>query len=278
MQVKLKLGWVWMMALWLAIPGLLAGPLTLSKQSTRLYTAPDPEAQGGIQARLPDAASPILHVLALPEDNPLRVYAGAVSENGLQFSFQGLPVAKYDLVIVCADRFIEGLLLTLEADSLTSRDLEFIEAAIMKSVPFFDLKHIHRCAGSTGREGRARCVLQEVRTKPVFLHDTLPGAPGRTDIQIRSLKLAFLEDVGPVGWQLVRTREILRSEVAPQDVKGLLTHIFDPQLRGIRVTDAIKDLGTIHLLSSTPPERQTTPQSKVAALLDKTPPRNNHFE
>ncbi len=229
---------------WLAawLPA-LAGAYTGTEQSSRLYTAPDPAAGGGLHARVINSPAPILQVFAMPADKSLRVYKGAVEAAGREFSFRGLPVAKYDLVLVTANGFIEGLTLTPDQDTLTEQDRRFIAATIMKSNPFFDTKQIHRCGGGTGDSGKARCVLQEVRTRPVTLQD----ASVRADIQVRSLKLALLEDVGAPGWELTQTREVLRTEVAPGDRKGILPHAFNPRLGGIRITDSIKELGDLDL-------------------------------
>lgn len=229
----------------LPITSLLAGKVTETQQSSRLYTKSDPAASGGIQAKLVAFANPVQQVFAIDNGNPKLVYQGTVSEDGKEIQFSGLPAAIYDLVLVASDRFYEGCRLARDPDTLTDRDRQFIAFTINKSVPFFDTKKIHRCEGISGRNGKVRCVLQEMRTKPVTLQD----GTTRTDIQVRSIKLAFLEDVGEVGWQMVRTREIVRTEVGPQDMKGLLPHCYLPVLGGIRVVDTDKDLGELNLMN-----------------------------
>ena len=227
----------------LAIPSLLAGKITGTQQSSRLYTKSDPAASGGMHAKLAAFAHPVQQVFAIDNGNPKLIYQGTVSEDGKQIQFTGLPSAIYDLVLVASDRFYEGCRLARDPDTLTDRDRQSIAFTINKSVPFFDTKKIHRCEGMSGRNGKVRCVLQEVRTHPVMLQSGIE----RTDIQVRSIKLAFLEDVGEVGWQLVKTREIVRTEVGPQDIKGLLPHCYLPGLGGIRVVDTDKDLGELNL-------------------------------
>lgn len=212
-------------------------------QSTRLYTQPDPSARGGINGRIKEHKQLLFAVFAVPSDNPKLVYRGALSDDGNEFSFAGLPVAKYDLMLVCPTRFYEGFKLTQEADSLTVKDRKMIEAIIMKSVPFFNVKKIHRCEGTTGRNNTAKCVLQEARTLPVMDQEGIL----HPEYQVRSIKLACLEDVGTAGWQLVNTREIIRMEVGPDDVKGVLPHVFLPALSQIRVVDEVKELGEIDL-------------------------------
>jgi hypothetical protein len=220
-----------------------AGQSSGTVQSTRLYTPPDPAAHGGIHATLVAPKAPLQAVFAMPPQDTSKVYKGEVIAGGKEFLFRGLPVGKYDLMLVYEDSFYEGFTLTREPDSLTDRDRTGIKATVGRAVPFFDTKEIHRVAGTTGSEGKARCVLQELRTKLILNQngDELKG------YQIRSLKLAWLEDVGPTGWQLINTRELLRQEVAPGMRKGVLPHQYNSQLGNIRVTDETKDLGTLNL-------------------------------
>jgi hypothetical protein len=216
------------------------GGHTGTQQSSRLYTSPDPAAAGGIRLRVAGSRAPAA-AFALQAFETKYVYAGEV--RGQEVAFAGLPPAKYDLLLLFEDGFCEGLRLGRDQSSLTEKDHKSIEAAVNRSVPFFDTKVIHRCEGATGREGRAACMLQEMRTKPVTLQD----ASVRSDIQIRSLKLVGLEDVGATGWQLLVTREIVRTEVAGNERRGVLPHHYVPALGSIRVTDQVKDLGEVKL-------------------------------
>ena len=160
----------------------------------------------------------------------------------MEFRFTGLPVGKYDLVILYGDAFFEGLSLTQDENTLTDNDRASIADAIMKSAPFFNEKKIHRCEGTTGYAAKARCVLQEVRTRPV----TLQSFELRSDIQVRSIKLVLPEDVN-IGWSVVNTREIVRQEVGASEYKGMLPHHFNSNLGNIRVIDTIKELGNLSL-------------------------------
>lgn len=252
----MRLMWLTVLAftLLLPIPSLLAGKVTDTEQSTRLYTKRDPAARGGIHATLVAFANPVKQVFVIDNGNPKLVYQGTVSEDGKEIQFSGLPTAIYELVLVAPDRFYEGCRLSRESDALTDRDRQFITFTINKSVPFFDTKKIHRYEGTTGSNGKARCVLQEMRTHPVMLQSGVE----RTDIQVRSLKLAILEDVGEAGWQLVMTREILRTEVGPQDMHGLLPHCYLPALGGIRVVDTEKDLGELNLMNGKSASKELT--------------------
>jgi hypothetical protein len=212
-------------------------------QSSRLYTAPDAAAGGGIRGKVVLVDAPLLFAFALPTDEPSRVYKGTVQSNAHAFGFQGLPTARYDLLLVFNDSFCEGLTLNRGDNTLTDRDRDLIQKKLMASASFFETKEVHRCEGTTGREGKARCMLQEMRMRPITLQD----ATVHKEIQIRSLKLALLEDVGPAGWHLVQTREILRQEVGGNERKGVLPHTYSAALSGVRVVDTVKDLGDIKL-------------------------------
>lgn len=251
---------VLLFTLLLPLPSLLA----LKYTAAQLYTQSDPAASGGIRATLAAFPDPVRHAFAINNGNPKLVYKGTVSEDGKEIQFAGLPAASYDLVLVAYDRFYEGCRLARDPDALNDRDRQSIAGAINKSVPFFNAKKIHRCEGTSGRDGKARCVLQEMRmidpiapgaaaggsnniTRGYYgPMDTSAGTPA-SDIQIRSIKLALTEDVGEIGWQLVMTREILRTVVGPKDTRGLLPHCYLPILGGIRVVDAEKDLGELNL-------------------------------
>ena len=226
-----------MLAGWAAAAG--AGPFTDTEQSSRLYTKPDPSASGGIRLTLDAAAKPS-GVFALLQTDANRCYAARA--DGAGWLVTGLPVGKYDLVVVFDDRFCEGLQLTRGPDSLTPADRASILTIITNSVPFFDTKKIHRAEGITGKAGKCAIVLQEVRTRPVLLQTF----EERRDIQIRSIKIGFLEEVN-IGWQLVNTREIMRIEAGGTMPKGLIAHRYVKELGNIRVTDAVKDLGEIRL-------------------------------
>ncbi len=222
------------------IPFLRAGPYTQTEQSSRLYTPPDPSAKGGLRFQLTERSSPLAGVFAIPQLDQSRCYRAEIQgRNGL---FRGLPVGRYDLMVVYHDVFYENILLSRTPDTLTNSDRENIKTTIDKSVPFFNVKTIHRLEGQTGKGGKASLILQDLRTLPVMLQD----GSQRRDIQIRSLKLARMEEVH-IGWQLVQTREIIRMEVGPDMPKGVLPHRQVSSLGNIRITDTIRDIGTLEL-------------------------------
>jgi hypothetical protein len=215
-------------------------------QSRYLYTAPDPTASGGLSGTIVRPVMPVVAVLAMPPDDPAKVYKATLcGTRSNTFAFTGLPVAKYDLLVVFSEAFCEGLTLSREDNTLAAKDAKSIQTIIEKSEPFFNKKIIHRLAGTLGQmEGKARCICTFLRTR---------GALGFIDglnypEHRRAFKLVLLEDVGP-AWQIVRTREIYVTQVPLGSGLDTLPHMFCPKLSSVRVTDAVKDLGNLDLQS-----------------------------
>ena len=215
-----------------------------TKHDSRLYTPPDPSATGGLRGHVTHPPGKLLAAFAIPVGDLARVYKAELPIGGSAFEFLHLPTAKYDLLLVFRDAFYEGICLNRAASTLTTNDLRSINEILSKSEPFFEIKKIHRCEGNTGAAGGAHCILQELRARPIVFQD----ATMHTDIQIRTIKMAHFEDVGP-NWQLLVTREVVRQEVLiAKEHPGLLPHFYCPdQLGSIRVVDTVKDLGGVEL-------------------------------
>ena len=214
-----------------------------AEERSRLYTATDPAATGGLKGTIVNPARPIVEVLAMPPDEPRFVYKGVITgENRQGFLFQNLPMAKYDLFVIYENEFYEGLELTFEPDTLTDKDRQSITRIVNASDPFFNKKVIHRMAGTTGRGNFARCVVTQYRDGPgmVKSDDTkLEAGKGR-----RTFKLIWLKDVG-VGWQVVQKRDLYPTTV---ELKLLNPpHHYSGQLSKIRVTNTVKNLGDVDL-------------------------------
>lgn len=207
---------------------ILALPSVATAQAF-LYTQPDPAAKGGIQGRIVEPRLPLLQVLATPRSHHERVYTAEI--DGTQrdsFRFTGLPMDRYDLVVIYDDRFFEGVRLNRGDNTLQPTDVAQIEEIINRSEPFFSVKIIHRLEGQTGRGGTARAVC-------TF---------GRERLR-RTYKLVLLRQVGP-GWQVERTREWLAINLS-EGGEIASEHNFVDELSGIRVTDHVRDLGTLRL-------------------------------
>ena len=216
-------------------------------QSRYLYTAPDPAATGGIKGEIVRPSQPVVGVFALPQGHPEWVYkAELAGPSSNRFAFAGLTVDRYDLLVVYDQGFYEGLVLAREENTLTKEDEKKIKAIIDKSEPFFNEKVIHRLAGKSGQmEGAARCICTFLRSKKSM--GFIDGAwyPDHR----RAFKLVVLEDVGP-AWQIVRTREIFATQVTPGSGRDMVPHHYCPKLGAIRVTDSMKDLGSLDLTST----------------------------
>jgi len=246
-------------------------PYSKTQVSANLYSKPDPAAAGGIKGVIADAPSEVLGVLVIAQKFPdvaaLSNIEGGTSDKNVRninkdiknevylarlgsdnaFEAHGLPPGKYDLFVLCENCFYEGLLLSRAENTLQETDIKSIKNKINESNPFFNLKHQHRIEGQTGTYGRARVVEQEVRTLPVTLQD----ARVLSHIQIRSIKLCFMESVGTARlgthWEMKKTREIIRQELGPPETKGVITGHFRKSLQGVRVSGRLRDIGVIRL-------------------------------
>jgi hypothetical protein len=195
----------------------------------RLYSEPDAASGGGIHGVVTHPGKPIEQILAIPPDEPRLVYQGSISgAKKNEFSFHGLPMRKYDLIVIYDNEFYEGLNLHREENTLTTEDRAKIDATLKRSEPFFKEKIVHRLEGTTGRSNEARCICTYLRPE---------GNRFR-----RTFKIVMLMDVGP-GWQVVRSRDLYPLWTS----QGRPTHHHSARLGSIRVTDQVKDLGTINL-------------------------------
>jgi len=251
-------------------------PYTKTVIGSQLYTPPDPAMSGGILGVLTDMPSELLGVIAVPQrfsdittrdevaggtaaknarnttkEIQISAYLATLGNNGA-FSFRGLAPGKYDLLAVCDNAMYDGILLAREVGVLPEPDLKSIKDIVTKSNPYFNVKNIQRIEGVPGNYGKARSLGQDMRTLPITLQD----ASVRTDIQTRTMKIYQFEQIGTAKtgpmWAIKRTRELVRQEVGPPDTKGPIPNYFCQALQGIRVTDKVKDIGTVALKQDDP--------------------------
>ena len=234
-----------MNALLLLLLAGIAGPAAhaqMAPERGRLYTAPDASSTGGISGRIVRPAAPIEQILAASTEDPELVYQGEIGGPARDsFQFKGLPVGKYDLIVIYERDFYEGLTLTRDESSLTPDDRKKIEDIIEKSEPFFPKKVVHRAGGETGDGNEARCICTFLRDKT---SDAKLAGTGVLACR-RTYKLVILKDVGP-GWQVVRARDLYPVSLDPKHTL-LPQHHFQAELSSIRVADAMKDLGDLDL-------------------------------
>ncbi len=228
----LATGWLWLEPAF-ALKPLGGAP---SAERHRLYTAPDPAASGGIEGSIAYPSDPIEQILAIPPDEPRFVYKGTVSGSDRRnFQFSGLPMRKYDLVVIYKNRLFEGLQLQRKENTLTTDDIAKIKASIQKCEPFFTAKIIHRLEGTTGRGNTARCICTFVREK---------ASAGAGKGYRRTFKVVMLKDVGP-GWQITRTRDLYPIWTPPKGARP--KHTYSRELSRVRVADSVKKLDPINL-------------------------------
>ncbi len=236
-----RAGTVWLLAL-ILLP--LATRATEELEHKRLYTPPDAAAPGGIEGRIETPAGRVRQVLAVALSRPEHVYrATLIGSDGRAFRFSGLPMDRYDLIVFFGNSVYEGVRLQRPDDSLTTQDREQIADMIQRSEPFFDLKIIHRLEGETGRGSSARafCTFARSTVSEMYMGPVIRDGLRRTH------KLVMLRQVGP-GWQIERTRDLYPIWVELDEPRNLRpAHHFRPGLSGIRVTDQIRDIGTLAL-------------------------------
>ena len=222
-----------------------SSPAADPPERTRLYTAPDPASPGGLKGRITNPDAPIEQILAVPAANIETVYLGEISgAKKDSFQFKGLPVGKYDLIVVFEKAFYEGFKLTRGDSTLTTDDRQKIETTIQKSEPFFPRKFVHRVEGESGRGNLARGVITYFRDRgSELLLEQFEGKSNRPDFR-RTFKLVVFKDVGP-GWQIVRARDLYPVWMNPK--AALPAHHYNTKLSEFRVADEIKDIGALDL-------------------------------
>lgn len=199
----------------------------------RLYTAPDSSNTGGISGSI--SKGDIKYAMAIDHDRK-RVYRNECK--GSNFSFTGIAVGKYDLVLVTTDgKVYEGLALGDPATTLSPTSLENLKKRITKADEFFNRSTPHRL----GVDGdRAYAFVERLRDK-----DTLTQGGQLMDVEIRRLEvIQFTQAID--DWQMVESRHLCRE---PEPGRGkhrpFLEPVNLPALGNIRVVNTVKELGRI---------------------------------
>ena len=176
-----------------------------------LYTNPDPSAKGGIKGKITNPSDYVVGVFALcPNQHKWCYVATRSGEKKREFEIVGLPMEKYDLVILHKNAIYEGLTLCPEGSTLTTKDRQMITAQIQKSEPFFDQKIVFRFEGKTGKGEKADGIAVFIRNK-----ESADSAVGSTFTDHRrSVKVFHMMQVGP-GWQVAANREIYVNFLQP---------------------------------------------------------------
>jgi len=200
----------------------------------RIYTAADPAVSGGIEGAI--SRGEITFAIAVDRDRK-HVYRGEIK--GSHFSFRGIPVQKYDLVLITNDnKAYEGFSLGDGAFTSLSSTLQTnLLLRIKKADEFFNRSTAHRI----GVDGdRAYAFVERLRDR-----DTLTQGGQLMDVEIRRLEISQF-DQATDNWQMTEARHIYRE---PEKGRGkhrpFLHSIHVPELGNIRVVDSVKQLGTV---------------------------------
>jgi hypothetical protein len=199
----------------------------------RLYTAADPSNAGGISGSL--SKGDIRFALAIDQDRK-RVYRN--EGKGSSFSFTGVAVGKYDIVLVMTDGTVyEGLSLGEPTTSLSPTLQNNIQKRVAKADEFFNRSTIHR-AGVV--DDRVFVFAERIRDR-----DTLTQGGQLMDVEIRRLEVIQLTQASD-DWQMSESRHLCRE---PEPGRGkhrpFLVSKRIPALGAIRVVDSVRQLGTI---------------------------------
>lgn len=213
-------------------------PVARADGPGRIYTKPAESDAGRITGAVKGAA--LTHAIAVERDRT-RVYLASLDTNATGFTFDKLPIGRFDLVLVTRDnRVIEGLALGAAADLPEDR-AQHLAQGVAKADSFFN-RHVVRRIGVD--DGVALVFAERIRDGEI-----LRGSGERINACLRRLEIIELREADD-DWQMVKTRHLYREETPP--VKGIpfLVHQHLPALGGLRVAGSPRDLGTIDLTKS----------------------------
>lgn len=203
-------------------------------QAGRIYTAPEPSATGGISGNVPE---PLTHAVAVERDR-VRVFLGALSNDGTAFHFARLPVGKYDLVLFARSGAVyEGFALG-DPPSLTPESAKHLEERVAASDGFFNRYKIHRTGVSADGE-TVLAFVERFRAEGVLKQSG--EALGQ---MVRRFEIAELTRASD-DWQLTTSRHLYRE--GEPILSQFRPTVFVPELGGLRVTSEIRALGSIPL-------------------------------
>lgn len=212
---------------------LAAGPLIPSLLAAgnpgRIYTAPDPASPGGIEGRSP---VPVTHALAVDRDR-IHVYRGKLSDGGRKFSFEHLPVGKYDIVLVDEAKAIyEGVSLGGPTPALPANSMENLRKRVAAADAFFNRHQAHRI----GFEGdHCYAFVERLRDRDTM---TQGGAAMGNVTRLEIIDFQQAQD----DWQMTETRHIYREEEPKKPGAPFMRHFHVSDLGNIRVVDSVKTL------------------------------------
>ena len=205
-------------------------------QAGRIYTAPDPAATGGITGRV---SQELTHAVAVERDR-VRVFLGHLTDGGRTFSFEHLPVGKYDLVFICKTGFVyEGFDLGGPA-AISETSAKNLDKRIALADGFFNHARVHRTGLSPDGE-TLLAFVERYRANNVLKQSG--EALGQMVRRFELIELARATD----DWQMTSTRHFYREgEPIPAQPQVRKTRYL-PALGNLRVISTLNNLGEITL-------------------------------
>ena len=218
----------------LLLLALLVTSVWADEPAQRIYTVPDPASPGGIYGMVNVT---LTHALAVEHDR-IRVYRAVLDSDNKSFVFSGLPVGKYDLVLVTREGGVyEGLALGDEKRDLPASSAEHLKARVDGQDAFYNRVLIQR-VGYNG--DNALVFVERIRDKEI-----LKQSAEKLNATLRRLEIMEIAQAGD-DWQVATTRHLYREE-QPAGGIDYLRHKFIRELGNIRVVDSAKDLGNLKL-------------------------------
>jgi hypothetical protein len=202
----------------------------------RIYTQPQAGDSGAITGRVDGGT--LTHAIAVERDRT-RVFLAQLADQGTSFRFSGLPVGRYDIVLVTADgRVCEGLNIGDLKPDLPAASRKFLEERVTKADSFFNRFQIHRI-GFSG--DRAFLFVERLRDRTI-----LRQSGENLGAYLRRFEIIEMQEATD-DWQMIGTRHLYREETPIRDQVSFSQHHNLPALGGLRVADSARDAGLIHL-------------------------------
>lgn len=201
----------------------------------RIYTKPAAADQGVLTGRV--TGGKLSHAIAVERDRK-RVFLAELDGDKTRFRFPGLPVGRYDVVLVTDDgRLLEGLALGNEP-SPDDESAGNATRRVAEADSFFNRHKTHRAGVA---DGVVLAFVERIRDREI-----LRGSGERVNACLRRLEIMEMREAAG-DWQTTGTRHLLREEIPLEPSPAFLRHRFVSALGGIRMVDSARDLGIIGL-------------------------------
>ena len=164
-----------------------------------------------------------------------------MSDGGKSFRWTGLPIGKYDLVLITKSGAIyEGVVLGEDTAKLSAVSLKHLDERVTKADTFFNKARIEH-TGLIDDGGQLLAFVERLRDKQI-----LKQSAAKLNANLRRFEVIDFTKAGD-DWQMMTNRHLYREEAPVGPNMEFFRHVFLPTLSGIRIVDTVKDLGTVAL-------------------------------